>query len=127
MDYRTITKGKRTLGWVVNTPNNGKVLVVRTTPRALGVKTKRKDFVSLNESAANDEAGFPLKPDLFRALQSHRVDKVAFYIPKTGFLYITEASNYLKCFTMVARNKHGDRDRCVMLEHFEKIKYHIKL
>jgi len=129
MDYKTITKGKRKLGWIVDTPSFGKVLVVRTTPRALGVTTKRADYVSINESAANEEAGFPLKPDLIRALQSHQVQKVAFYIPRTGYLYTTDAQNYFKggAFKMVARNKHGDRDRCVMLGLFEKTKYRVKL
>lgn len=121
--------GRRPLGWVVATSDYGNVLVVRKTPHAIAVSTRRRDYVSINESAAQDQAGWPLDDALVRAIKSHAVQHVAVFVPKPGMLYMTDASNYFKGGVVytVPKNKSGARWRCVGLEHFDKRPYRVKI
>lgn len=128
---KTITQpgGKRPLGWVVSSTNYGNVLVVRRTPRGIAVTTRRPNYVSINDSASNDQAGWPLDDALIQAIRTYNCKKVAVYVPKPGILYMTDADNYAKSGVvyMVPKNKSGARVRCVSMRHFDSEKYRVKL
>lgn len=121
--------GKRKLGWVVRTNDQGVCLVVKRTPLKMSIKTKRVNYVSINESADNEEAGWALDEPLIRAIKSYKVEQVVVYVPKPGILYQTPASNYFAkgVVYMAPKSKHGDRIRCVGIQHFERSQYKVKL
>lgn len=121
--------GKRPLGWVVATPTYGNVLVVKRTPRAIAVTTKKAQYVSINDSADNDQAGWTLDDVLIRALKTYDCQKVVVYVPKPGLTYMTDAQNYLKGGVMylAANTKTGPRLRCVATRHFERRAFRVKL
>lgn len=128
--YKTINtpSGKRPLGWVVHT-SDGNVLVVRRSTARIAVSTKRAAYKSINESAANEEAGWSLDDPLIRALKAHQCKEVIVYVPKPGILYRTDAANYGKggVVYMVPKGKGGSRIRCVGLEHFHSKPYRVKV
>lgn len=125
---RKLTKGKRTLGWVVAT-SLGNALVVRRTPRALALLTKPTKFVSLTHSIDNNEAGWSLEPELVLALRTFDCKHVVVYVPKPGILFETSAANYHTPGVVysVPKNKSGGWIKCVSLERFRRTTYHVKL
>lgn len=128
---KTITNasGSRPLAWVVATPTFGNVLVVRRTPHKAAITTKRSEYKSINESAAQHQAGWALDDQLLRALRQHDCKAVAVLVKKPGTLFMTDAANYHKAGVayMVPKNKSGDRIRCVGLEHFHRRPYRAKV
>lgn len=128
---KTITtpSGSRPLGWVVTSSNSGNVLVVRRTPKAIAVTTRKSQYVSINESAEREEAGWALDDVLYRAIKTYDCKRVIVYVPKPGILYTTEAGNYSKAGVvyMVPKSKSGGRVRCVGMQHFTREKYRVKV
>lgn len=128
---RTVTNpgGKRPLGWVVETKEFGNVLVVRKTPKAVAVSTKRSAYISINDSADNDQAGWALDDSLIRALQAHKCSKVCVYVKRPGIVYMTDAGNYHTpgVVYLVPKSKDGPRIRCVGMKHFDREPYRARV
>lgn len=121
--------GKRKLGWVVKTDDLGVCLVVKRTPLKIAVSTSKSKYKSINESAAQDQAGWSLEEPLLRAIRSYDIEHVVVYVPKPGVVYTTPASNYHAkgVMYMVSKNKSGDRVRCVGMQHFQSRPFNVKL
>lgn len=121
--------GKRVLGWVVQTDQDGVCLVLKRMPAKIAVSTKKREYKSINDSAEREEAGWSLDHPLIRALQAYKVDNVVVYVPKPGIVYTTPASNYFTqgVVRFVPRTKEGEKIRCVGLEHFARRQYRVKL
>lgn len=120
--------GKRPLGWVVATSEYGNVLVVRRMPSRIAVSTKRAAYISINDSADNDEAGWSLDDTLIQALKRYDCKKVAVFVKKPGMLYMTDAANYFKGGVVYLVSKgQGARVRCVGLDNFDRRPYRVKI
>ncbi|WEU67343.1 hypothetical protein [Xanthomonas phage JGB6] len=98
-------------------------------PPKIAITTKKSQYVSINESAEQDQAGWTLENELMRAMEAFKVEKVVVFVPKPGMVYMTDAANYrAKCIVYMAhKNKTGDRVRCVGLQHFERRHFRVKL
>lgn len=83
-------------------------------------------FESINTSIDADEAGWSLDDILVKAIRDEGVTRVAVWVPKSGHLYLTAATNYLEAtqYHLVLKNKtSGDRLRCVGLDKFTRHVY----
>ena len=119
--------GKRKIGWVF-THNGDNILILKKTPRAIAVTTKRHDFVSINKSADESEAGWSLEPRLLRAIEVYECNKVMILTPRPGLLYTTDAKNYFdgSKYVMVKKGE-GQKVKCLPLEHFEVKRFGTKI
>ncbi len=126
---KVIQPTKRVLGWVVQTPTQGNILVVRRTPRAINVTTKRTEYNSINQSIDAAQAGWTLDFSLIKAIKDFTCQLVAVYVPKTGCVYMTSAWHYTKpgVYYSVDKNKSGDKIRCVGMGLFSRHLYRPKL
>lgn len=123
---RTLTTGKRTLGWVIQTDTLGNMLVVRRTPRTISVSTSKPLYNSINQSIADNEAGWSLDDKLIRAIREEGVGLVTVWVPASGHVFITDAKHYLEAehYKLVLKNKtSGDRLRCVDVDKFTRQVY----
>lgn len=127
---QTITSqsGKRKLAWIFET-KDGNVLILKRTPSKIAINTRKTDFVSINQSANNNEAGWSLEPQLLRAIEVYNCKRVMVLTPKPGLLYITDAGNYFdgSKYFMVRKTLEGPKIRCLGMEHFETKAFGIKL
>lgn len=124
--FQTVIAGKRTLGWVTETESFGNILVVRRTPRTISVSTSKPAYNSINQSIEAQEAGWTLDDRLIRALRDAGCTRVAVWVPRSGVIYMTAATNYMKPtqYSLVLKNKtSGDRLRCVDLDKFTRHVY----
>lgn len=121
--------GKRKVGWIVRTNDHGVCLVVkRSIPKAV-VTTRKAQYVSINESALQDEAGWSLDSHLLGWAKRMDVEQVVVYVPKPGIVYQTPLSSYTTpgVMYMASKSKEGDRQRTVGLKHFTRRPFKMKL
>lgn len=127
---KTIMGGKtRKLGWVIESVENGRTLVIRKTPSAMAVKTKRKDFVSINDSAEREQAGWALDERLVQAIRGYKVDHVGIYVPKPGMLFTADAKLYTTPGVSSNWRKSAESKtyRFLGLNHFTKCPLRVRL
>jgi hypothetical protein len=124
-----ISRGKRVVGYVVTTVKYGNVLVVVKKPKDISITAKYGKWPSINESIADNKAGWAVEEDNLAAIRSFKCTKVVFYTKKPGILYDTDAKNYISAgnYYMAQKSKSGDFIRCVSMEKFNITSYRVKI